>query len=61
MYVYAEERNTTYPSMKKDLSQPSVKNDHNKVSKKIVYLECRGARETTSATLSEFFKVKDYL
>ena len=44
MYVYAEERNTTHPSMKKDPSQPSVKNDHNKVSKKICMFMTEGGK-----------------
>ena len=52
MYVYAEERNTTHPSMKKDPSQPSVKNDCNKVSKKICMFMTEGTRSTT---LNDFF------
>ena len=39
-------------------SKTSVKNDHNKVSKKICMFMTEG---TTNTALSEFFEIKDYL
>ena len=58
MYVYAEERNTTHPSMKKDPSQPSVKNDHNKVSKKDLYVYDGGQEEQQTQPSVNFLNLK---
>ena len=48
------------PQWKKDPSQPSVKMITRKFQKRSVCLWRRAGR-TTNTTLSEFFKVKDYL